>query len=179
MYLNLAVKPIIMNNLPYFFLLMKKNIILWTITTTGSFSKIDLTNTEHAYLGSSYLTLKNYVLSKQDTLRQVDIMADKMGATIIVETPYAKYQDNMHYYFGADSLMGRIESSYEIDGKKVSSSTDVYGPIDIGIHKRVAVSVGRSNANTSQIVIRTYPEEREKKLQMKADSTLKADSVKH
>jgi hypothetical protein len=168
-----------MNNLPYFFLLMKKNIILWTIITTGSFSKIDLTNTEHSFVAPSYLVLKNYVLSKQDTLRQVEVIADKMATTFIFETPYSKYQNNMHYYFGTDSPMGRIESSYEIDGEKVSSSTDAYSPIDIGIHKQVSVSVGRSNANAFKIVIRAYPEEEEKKLQMKVDSILKADSVKH
>ncbi|MBB6111795.1 hypothetical protein SAMN05421821_11476 [Mucilaginibacter lappiensis] len=41
-------------------------------------------------------------------------MTGKIGTTFTFETPYSKYQNNMHYYFNADSLMGRFEGYREI-----------------------------------------------------------------
>lgn len=105
-----------MKDLPYFFLLMKKNVIFWTIITTSSFSKIDFrnTNTEYTFSASGILILKNYSLSKDDVFKQVWVMTGKIGTMFTFETPYFKYQNNMHYYFNADSLMGRFEGYREI-----------------------------------------------------------------
>lgn len=168
-----------MNNLPYFFLLLKKNIGLWTLIATGSFSKIDTAHTEYIRMSPYAMILKNYSLSKNDTFKEIWITSGHGETSINFTTSSSKYQDSMKYYFGANEISGSMSGGYTINGTNVHNSTDMLGPMDIGLDQKVSVFLGRSGEHEYKIdlmyLAKNYQELRDRFM----DSVRIADSVKY
>ena len=131
-----------MKDLPYFLALVKKNLILWTIITTGSFSKVDFGNAQHDFHPPHFLILKNYALSKDDKFKDISIRTDQYETTIVFENADPKYLQNLKYYFGTDKITGRISDSNPID--KEITPVRMLGPIKLGMETGVTVGFMRS-----------------------------------
>src|SRR5581483_99785 len=140
-----------MNNLPYFFVLLKKNIALWTLIATGSFSKIDTAHTEYTRMSPYAMILKNYSLSKNDTFKEIWIMSMGWQTSLAFTTSSSKYVDSIKYYFGTNTISGYISGGYTMGDTTVSNSESALGPIDIGLDRKVNVFLGRSGEHEYKI----------------------------
>jgi hypothetical protein len=166
-----------MNNLPYFFLLLKKNIALWTLLATGSFSKIDTAHTEYTRMSPYTLILKNYSISKNNNFRQIWIMSTGWQTSIDFTTSDSKYQDSLKYYFGTSSISGSMEGQYTLNDSTVHNSTDMLGPIDIGLDRKVSVFLGRSGEHEYKISLLLHTKDYMERRDRFMDSIRRADSV--
>jgi hypothetical protein len=168
-----------MNNLPYFFVLLKKNIGLWTLIVTGSFSKIDTSHLEYPRMSPYVMILKNYSLSEKDTFNEIWVTSGQGRVSIDFRTSNSKYQDSMKYYFGTSTISGSIEGGYTINDSTVHNSINVLGPIDIGLDRKVDVFLGRSGEHGYKISLmlraKNYMELRDRFM----DSVRRADSAKY
>jgi hypothetical protein len=140
-----------MDKLPYFFVLLKKNIALWTLIATGSFSKIDTGHIKYIRLSPYAMILKNYSLSKNDTFKEIWIMSTDWETAINFTTSNSKYQDSMKYYFGTSKISGMMSGGYTIGDTTYNNATNVLDPIDIGLDRKVSVFLGRSGEHEYKI----------------------------
>ena len=140
-----------MQNLPYFFLLLKKNIALWTLIATGSFSKIDTVHTEYTRMSPNFMILKNYSLSNTDSFKEINIMSTGWSISMDFRTSNPKYLDSMKYYFGTSSISGSMSGGYTINGTAVNNSNNMLEPIDIGLNRKVSVFLGRTGEHEYKI----------------------------
>jgi hypothetical protein len=168
-----------MNNLPYFFLLLKKNIALWTLIATGSFSKIDTVHTECIRMSPNFMILKNYSLSGTDIFKEIGIMSTGWETNVDFTTSNSKYLDSLKYYFGTSSISGSMEGGYTINGTAVHNSTDMIGPIDIGLDRKVDVFLGRSGEHEYKITLLLQAKNSMELRDRFMDSVRRADSAKY
>ena len=166
-----------MNNLPYFFLLLKKNIALWTVIATGSFAKIDTAHTEYIRMSPHALILKNYALSRNDTFKEIWITSTGWRVSVDFTTSNSKYQDSLKYYFGTSSISGSMEIGYTMSDTAVHHSTDVLGPIDIGLNRKVSVFLGRSGEHEYRVSLMLLTKDHIQREAKFMDSLRKADSA--
>src|ERR1700761_2485839 len=103
-----------MNNLPYFFLLLKKNIALWTILASGSFSQIDTLHTQYERFSPHAVMLRNYSISKGNTFKDIWITSTAWETSISFTTSHSKYMDSAKYYFGTNTNGNSIKSEYTL-----------------------------------------------------------------
>ena len=168
-----------MNNLPYFFLLIKKNIALWTLIATGSFSKIDTVHIEYIRMSPYFMILKNYSLNKTDTFKEITIMSTGWQTNVDFTTSNSKYLDSLKYYFGTSSISGSMEGGYTINGTAVHNSTDMIGPIDIGLNRKVSVFLGRSGEHEYKISLMLHAKNYMELQDRFMDSVRRVDSAKY
>ncbi len=166
-----------MNNLPYFFLLLKKNIALWTLIATGSFSKIDTAHIEYYRMSPHAMTLKNYSLSKEDTFNEIWVRSGQGEVSINFETSNPKYLDSMRYYFGANSSSGSLESGYTINGVTFHNSSEMLDPIDIGLDRKAHISLMRSGEHEYKVMLMFYSKNYQELGNRFMDSVRRADSA--
>jgi len=166
-----------MNNLPYFFLLLKKNVGLWTIIATGSFSKIDTAHTQCIRMSPHALILKNYSISRNDTFKEIWITSTGWEVSISFTTSSSKYQDSLKYYWGTSSVSGSMEGGYTMNDTTVHNSTDMLAPIDIGLDRKVSVFLGRSGAHEYKVSLMLLAKDYLQRQAKFMDSVRKADSA--
>jgi len=166
-----------MNNLPYFFVLLKKNIALWTIIATGSFSKIDTAHTEYIMMSPHALMLKNYSIDRDNTFKEIWIMSTGWEVSIDFTTSSSKYQDSLKYYFGTSSISSSMEGGYTMNDTTVHNSTDMLAPIDIGLDRKVSVFLGRSGEHEYKVSLLLLAKDHLQRQAKFMDSVRKADSV--
>ncbi|HEX8350600.1 MAG TPA: hypothetical protein VF598_11600, partial [Hymenobacter sp.] len=61
-----------MEPLPYFLILLKKNIVLCSIITSGSFANVDLSKTEHNFHSNQAIDFLNFCLGENETFTLVN-----------------------------------------------------------------------------------------------------------
>ncbi|HEY9003349.1 MAG TPA: hypothetical protein VIM89_18480 [Mucilaginibacter sp.] len=159
-----------MKDLPYFLALVKKNVILWTIITTGSFAKIDFSNTQHSSTSHSIL-LKNYSLSNEDRFDDVMISIRPFETIVIFRGADKKYSQNEKYYFGTDEITG--SASVVNDSSKYKRTITMLGPIKLNADTSVYIFPDESRI-TLRYVSNNYLIVKKKRL----DSLEKIDSLK-
>lgn len=168
-----------MNNLPYFFLLLKKNIALWTIITTGSFAKIDTAHTEFDRISPYFLILKNYSINKNDTFKEIRIMSTGWLLSINFITSTSKYLDSLKYYFGTSTVSGSMEGGYAMGDSTVHNSSDMLEPIDIGLDRKVRVFLERSGEHEYKVSLLLHTKDYIQRQSKFMDSLNKADSTNY
>ena len=168
-----------MNNLPYFFLLIKKNIALWTLIASGSFSKIDTAHTEYEKMSPHFMILKNYSLSPTDIFKEISMMSTGWETHIDFTTSNTKYLDSMKYYFGTNQISGSISGGYTMNGTTVHNSTDMLGPLDIGLDRKVDVFLGPSGEHEYKISLMLQAKNAMELRDRFMDSVRTADSAKY
>jgi hypothetical protein len=134
-----------MKELPYFLLLVKKNVVLWTIITTGSFANVNLKDIDHDYWTSQFLQMNNYSLNNDEEFNEVWITITDISTIISFRSNSSKYLDNTKYYFGKDSILVN-SSPYYISNMKVSDTSKKLDPFDVGLEMPINVSIGKSSS---------------------------------
>ena len=94
-------------------------------------------------------------------------------------TSNSKYLDSLKYYFGTSSIRGSMEGGYIINGTSVHNSTDMIGPIDIGLDRKVDVFLGRSGEHEYKITLMLQAKNSMELRDRFMDSVRRADSVKY
>ncbi|HTK20101.1 MAG TPA: hypothetical protein VL442_11325 [Mucilaginibacter sp.] len=161
-----------MNDLPYFLALVKKNLILWTIITTGSFAKIDFGNTEHK-LSPRAVMLKNYQLSNEDRFDEIIVFTRPFETIITFRDADQKYSKNAKHYFGTDEITGSADISSAHDTSKYNYKLIRLGPIKLNADTGVSIFLSPSEI-TLRYTSKGYFLARKKRL----DSLKKVDSLK-
>jgi tetratricopeptide (TPR) repeat protein len=168
-----------MNNLPYFFALLKKNIALWTLIATGSFSKIDTAHNQYVRMSPYALILKNYSVSKNDTFKEIWITSTPWDTHVDFTTSDPKYVDSMKYYFGTKEIRGSMSGGYTINNVNVHNSTNMLGPIDIGLDRKVNVFLGQSGEHEYKITLMLEAKNAMELRDRFMDSMRRADSAQY
>jgi len=152
---------------------------MWTLITTGSFSKIDTVHNEYLQFSPHLVILKNYKLSDSDIFKEVSIMSTGWETSIDFKTSESKYSDNMKYYFGTNSVRGSMSGGFTINDSTINNSSNFLGPVDIGLDRKLDVFVGRSGEHDYNVSLmlqaKNYMELRDRFM----DSVRRADSAKY
>lgn len=106
---------VIMEPLPYFLLLLQKNVVLCSIIATGSFANTDLSQIDHKAHSDQAIKFLNYTLGKDEIFSSIDIMFVESATTITFHTLDAKYFDHPEIYFGR-SGPERVSEPFTIHG---------------------------------------------------------------
>jgi len=104
-----------MDPLPYFLLLLQKNVVLCSIIATGSFANLGLSQIDHKIHSDQAIDLLNYTLGKNEVFPAINIMLVESATTITFHTPDAKYFDYPEVYFGR-SGPERVSEPFTING---------------------------------------------------------------
>jgi hypothetical protein len=101
------------DTLPYLLMLIKKNIILHALVTSGSFHGVDLKNIDHEIIGKA-LQLNNFSLGKEDVFNidfyvTKDLSGKKKDVItyLTLTTKESKYFEQAEYYFNDDENRGK------------------------------------------------------------------------
>lgn len=105
----------LMETLPYFMLLLKNNILLCSIISTGSFAHLDLSHIEHRIHSNQAIELLNFPLGNNDTFTSVRILMVESGTSLTFFTPHSKYFNETERYFQRNSN-SKTGVPYTIDG---------------------------------------------------------------
>lgn len=89
-----------MKEIPYFVSLIKSNVLLWTIITTTSLTKIDLEGINRGYWSQQCLEFRDYSLNKNEKFRSIRITDNGPYMIFDFYTDNSKYIRNSNYYFG-------------------------------------------------------------------------------
>jgi hypothetical protein len=133
-----------MINLPYFLLLIKKDVILWTIITTGNFTDIKLDDIDHDYWTSQYLQIMDYSLNDDEKFDEIWITNTDILTTVSFRSSSSKYLDNTKYYFDDDIIMNESEPYYIADTAVIDSNKKL-DPFDVGLDMPINITVGYSS----------------------------------
>lgn len=117
-----------MDKLPYFIALVKKNVILYSIITAGSFTVNDFKGYNTSVWSDAVIDVENFQLSEDDQFKFVRIMKGEIGTYITFYSNSSKYFDNPKKYFDRDSPVR--ERNYEMFAKQVSSNSKRLGEFD-------------------------------------------------
>jgi hypothetical protein len=123
---------------------------------TGSFSQIDTAHTQYIRMSPYAIILKNYSISRNDTFKEIWIMSTGWKVSIDFTTSNSKYVDSLKYYFGTSSISGSMEGGYTMNDTTVHNSTDMLGPIDIGLDRKVSVFLGRSGEHEYKVSLMLF-----------------------
>jgi hypothetical protein len=106
------IQNMFIDSLPYFLHLIRNNIILNTLITTGSFSNIDLKNVEHDTFTDSSIVFRNFHLRNDEVFESVNFSigvdpecADNQVMHLGFITKDPKFFDSTELYFGEDINM--------------------------------------------------------------------------
>ncbi len=144
-----------MKELPYFLLLIKKNVVLWTIITTGSFANVDLKGIEHDFWTKQYLQINNFDLNDKETFREVWIMTTEISTTISLRPASSKYMDSTKHYFDRDTILDN-GNPYNLGDTEVSDVRKKLDTFDVGLNMPLHVTIGKSSVNGYYIDITIY-----------------------
>jgi len=92
-------------------------------------------------------------------------------------TSNSKYQDSLKYYFGTSSISGSMEGGYTMNDTTMHSSTDILGPIDIGLDRKVSVFLGRSGEHEYRVNLMLLAKDHLQRGAKFLDSVRKVDSA--
>ncbi|MGI9542831.1 MAG: hypothetical protein ACR2MX_06195, partial [Cyclobacteriaceae bacterium] len=108
-----------MEQIAYFFQMLKHNVVLSTILATGNFSEVDLSQVEHNIMTDQGMECRNFVLAEGDTFSLVHVtFSEQFGTMINFYTDRAQYMENSKYYFGKNTY---VKSKKGMWGSKVGS----------------------------------------------------------
>lgn len=144
-----------MKELPYFLLLIKKNVVLWTIITTGSFANINLKDIDHDYWTNQFLQINNYSLNDDEKFNEVWITLTDISTIISFRPNSSKYLDSTKHYFGKDTITAN-SNPYYISGIEVSDVSKGLDSFDIGLDMPIHVKVGKSSSYGYYIDLTLY-----------------------
>lgn len=144
-----------MEELSYFLLLVRRDLILWPIITTGSFTYINLKGINHDYWTSQYLEISNYALSEDEKFNKVWVTLTDISTLISFRSSSSKYLDNTKYYFNDDVILDS-SNPYFISNLKVSNTRKRLGTYDMDLEMPVHVTVGNSSSYGYYIDITIY-----------------------
>ena len=94
-------------------------------------------------------------------------------------TSNTKYLDSMKYYFGTNQISGSISGGYTMNGTTVHNSTDMLGPLDIGLDRKVDVFLGPSGEHEYKISLMLQAKNAMELRDRFMDSVRTADSAKY
>lgn len=100
-----------MGKLPYIVTLVKKNILIWSIVTTGSFGGVHFGHIKHKIYDNRTLQLYDFPLSSNDTFRCVSIFLRNGHTDIVLTDQNLKYLKNSEYYLGVDLFAGMPDTT--------------------------------------------------------------------
>ena len=130
-----------MESLPLFLQLIKKNIIIYSIISSGNFAHVDLKTIEHVVWGDKAIEFKNFELGEHEKFSSVLITFTEIGLCMYFQTEDPKYFTDTKYYFNEDTTV-KLNSPYKMDGVLVNHNTKNLGefkefdpPVDVSIHK--------------------------------------------
>lgn len=144
-----------MKELPYFLLLVKKNVLLWTIITTGSFANVNLKDIDHDYWTSQFLQINNYSLTNDEKFNEVWITLTDISTIISFRSSSSKYLDNTKNYFGKDTVLAN-SNPYHVSDIEVSDARKSLDTFDIGSEMPLHVTVGKSSSYGYYIDLTLY-----------------------
>ena len=106
-----------MDPLPYFLLLLKKNVLLCSIIAAGSLSQVDLSQVKHYSHSAQVVDLLDYSLG-EEIFPVVQVRASRKSkvVTLTFFTSKSDYFDNPERYFGRTTAV-RSGEPYEISGQ--------------------------------------------------------------
>jgi hypothetical protein len=144
-----------MKDLPYFLLLVKKNVVLWTIITTGSFTSVNLKTIDHDFWTDQYLQIKDYSLNNNEKFNDIWITLTDVSTIVSFRSTSAKYLEDTKYYFDRDvPVAGR--NPYSISDEKVTEMSKKLGAFDIGLEMPVNITVRHSSVYGYSIDLTLY-----------------------
>jgi len=130
-----------MEILPLFLQLLKKNFIIYSIITSGSFAQVDLKTNEHVVWGEKAIEFKNFKLGEHEQFPSVLVMFTEMGIHVNFQTADPKYFINTKYYFNEDTTV-KLHNPYKMDDVRVNHNSKDLGvfkefnpPLRISLHK--------------------------------------------
>jgi len=144
-----------MKDLPYFLLLVKKNVVLWTIITTGSFANVNLKDIDHDYWTSQFLQINDYSLNNDEKFNEIWITLTDISTIISFRSSNSKYLDNTKYYFDRDTVLTN-SNPYYISDMKVSDASKNLDTFDIGLDMPVHVTIGKSSSYGHYVDLTLY-----------------------
>lgn len=117
-----------MDKLPYFLALVKKNIILYTVISSGAFLGVDFRDYETDVWSDAYIKIKNFKLSDEDSFISADIRITDFGLYIEFDPNSSKYFDDPKKYFSRDTPIRKRE--YEMFEQQVKSNSKRLGKFE-------------------------------------------------
>lgn len=104
-------------DLPLFLELIRQNVILYTILTTGSFQNLDLQKVDHYMWSNKAIEFKDFSLSDDEKFSKVMVTFTDQSIVISMRTDNHRFMENTKYYFSEDTIV-RTKDPYYIDNKE-------------------------------------------------------------
>ena len=143
-----------MKEIPYFLLLVKKNVIIYSIIATGSFSQLDLKNIDHDIWSDQMIVLNNYSLNDKEKFDTIWITITKAMTIVSFRTSSSQYFNNPKLYFSTDTVSK--ENSYFLNNNVSSSSKKSLGGFEIGLETPAYVTLNNSSVYGYEISLAIY-----------------------
>ena len=115
-----------MEALPYFLLLLKKNLLLCSIISTSSFASLDLSQIDHRVHSEQAIDFRNFKLGEDEVFPLVTVIMVESGITITFHTNDSKYYDHPEVYFKSAGLE-KNSDAYSIGGMRVQTRKKTLG----------------------------------------------------
>jgi hypothetical protein len=109
-----------MEPLPYFLLLLKKNVLLCSIIASGSFAQLDLGQVEHRIHSDGAMDLLNFSLGEGETFSEVNVMIVESGTSLTFHTTNPDYFEHPERYFQSEGVT-RDARPYLLNGMEVKT----------------------------------------------------------
>jgi tetratricopeptide (TPR) repeat protein len=106
-------------------------------------------------------------------------MSTSWETSINFTTSNSKYLDSLKYYFGTSSISGSMEGGYTLNDSTVHNSTDMLGPLDVGLNRKVSIFLGRSGEHEYKISLMLQVKNSIELRDRFMDSVRRADSAKY
>ena len=115
-----------MEPLPYFLLLLQKNVLLCSIVATGSFTRLDLSQTEHRVHSEQALDFYHFELGGKEVFQSVNILVTESSTSLTFHTNDETYFYHPERYFGCvgtDTMSG----PYSVSGVEAKTKRKYLG----------------------------------------------------
>lgn len=141
-----------MDQLPYFLLLLQKNVLLYSLITAGSFAEVDLTHVKHRVYSDHAIEITDFALGENDNFTSVRIMIMESGTSLTFHTTSNKYFDKPEIYFNRSGLetSGNI---YSINGSPTKTHKKSLGNFIVFPYPVPPASVWVRNSSTYGYVV--------------------------
>lgn len=122
-----------MEQLPYFLLLLKKNMLLCSIVTAGSLTNVDLSQVKHVAYTENFVELLDFPLGENQTFPTVRVMTGEEDINVTFSTTnpdYFEHPENYFQYTGPIrtrhpfAIFGHVSQSQD----RKLGDFDVFGP---------------------------------------------------
>ena len=160
-----------MEELPYFFNLLKNNRLIYTAVTNGKLSDNDLLEFDHTRKDKNAVTLKNFVLNEHEQFNEVVILMSGFGVLIEFITHDTKYFENALLYFNTDAVARSKpayitnQQTFAVKGKRISKfdiflgtvhgvvmQSDLYGCKIMASFHADTMDTGKRNATEAEFI---------------------------